>query len=176
VRWEGNLYSVPAAYAHQTLLLKASSNEVWIVDKTKEIARHRRSYDRGELLSDPKHFEGIKATKRNFFLQEAHKRFIGLGPIAKTFLDGIIAAEQQPPAHLKILLDLVSTYGKDAVLSAIEHAIACNAYGANYVHNILLQRRMAAGLREVPPLEIPQKPDWNALDTEDPDLSIYDEP
>src|SRR5581483_5531765 len=95
VRWEGNLYSVPATYAHQTLLLKASSHEVWIIDKTQEIARHIRSYGRGELVSDPKHFEGIKATKRKFFQQEAHRRFLELGPIAKTFLDGIIAAEQQ---------------------------------------------------------------------------------
>jgi len=60
-------------------------------------------------------------------------------------------------------------------LSAMEHAASCNAYGAGYVKSILLQRRAAQGLPEVQPLDIPQRPDWNQLTSEDPDLSVYDQ-
>jgi hypothetical protein len=70
---------------------------------------------------------------------------------------------------------LVSAYGKEEVLAAMTHAMTCNAFGGVYVQNILLQRRSAQGLPEVAPLEIPQRPDWNDLNTDDPDLSIYDQ-
>ncbi len=52
--------------------------------------------------------------------------------------------------------------------------MSCNAYGASYVENILLQRRSAQGLPEMQQLEIPEKPDWNNIVTDEPDLSIYD--
>ena len=98
-----------------------------------------------------------------------------MGDTAKGFLDGLIAAEVHPARHLQQILNLVSVYGKDEVLAAMAHATTCNAFGGIYVQNILLQRRAAQGLPEVAPLEIPQRPDWNNLTTEDPDLSIYDQ-
>jgi hypothetical protein len=57
----------------------------------------------------------------------------------------------------------------------MEHAMECNAYGVSYVQNILFQRRSAQGETEIQQLEIPQRPDWNDIVTEEPDLSIYDD-
>ena len=65
--------------------------------------------------------------------------------------------------------------GKDEVIAAMQHAISCNAFGGVYVQNILLQRRAAQGLPEVQSLDISQRPEWNEITTEEPDLSIYDQ-
>ena len=174
VRWDGNLYSVPHRYAYRTLVLKATATQVRLLADTQEVAVHPRSFDRGALIDNPKHYEGILATKRKHFGDILKKRFLELGGTASAFLDGLIAAELQPSRHLQQILNLVSAYGKEAVVSAMEHAMTCNAYGASYVQNILLQRRAAQGLPEVAPLDIPQRPDWNELVTEEPDLSVYD--
>jgi transposase len=176
VRFDGNFYSVPHAYAYKTLILKATATAVRLLAETQEVAVHLRIYDRGVVVENPKHFEGILSTKRKHFSNILHKRFLELGDAAKRFLDGLIQAEVHPLRHLQQILNLVSVYGKDNVLSAMEHAMECNAYGAAYVQNILLQRRSAQGLPEVQQLEIPQRPDWNDIVTEEPDLSIYDDP
>ncbi|HMX43135.1 MAG TPA: IS21 family transposase [Elusimicrobiota bacterium] len=175
VRFDGNFYSVPHKYAYKTLVLKATSTQVRLLLDCQEVAAHPRSYDRGQVIEDPKHYEGILATKRQYFHTILHKRFAELGPVAKTFLDGLIAADLHPIRHLQQILMLVTTYGKDEVLSAMEHAMTCNALGSAYVQNILLQRRAAKGLPELPSLEIPQRPEWNTIETPDPDLSLYDE-
>jgi len=174
VRFESNFYSVPHPFAYQTLILKATATQVQILADTREIAVHSRSFDRGALVDHPKHYEGILATKRKHFHQILKKRFLELGDIGNAFLEGLIRSEVYPMRHLQHLLHLVSTYGKESVLAAMAHAIACNAFGSVYVQNILLQRRAAEGLPEIAPLEIPQRPEWNTLQTEDPDLSVYD--
>jgi transposase len=177
VRFEGNFYSVPHAFAYRTLLLKATATGVRLLSETEtEVATHIRSYDRGVLVEDPKHYEGILATKRKHFSNILHKRFLELGAVANRFLEGLKAAELSPGRHLQQILGLISSYGKGEVLSAMEHAMTCNAYGAAYVQNILLQRRAAKGLPEIAPLEIADNPEWNQLTTDDPDLSIYDSP
>lgn len=175
VHFEGNFYSVPHTYAYKTLTLKAMATAVRLFFGTEEVALHLRSYDRGVVIENPKHYEGILSTKRKHFSNILHKRFLELGSVAKQFLEGLTQAEGHPLRHLQRILNLVGTYGKESVLSAMEHAISCNAYGASYVENILLQRRSAQGLPEIQQLEIPEKPDWNNLVTDEPDLSIYDD-
>ena len=174
VHFQGNFYSVPHRYAYKTLILKATTDRIRILLDDLEVASHARSYDRAAVVDNPKHYEGILATKRKYFHSILHKRFAELGALAKTFLDGLLAAELHPARHLQQILNLVAPYGKDEVLAAIQHAITSNAFGGPYVHNILLQRRAAKGLPELPPLLSPQRPEWNDVETQAPDLSVYD--
>lgn len=175
VRFQGNFYSVPHTQAYKTLILKADATQVWILLGVEEIASHPRSYDRGVVIEKREHYEGILSTKRQHFGLILNKRFSELGPVAKAFLEGLLRADVQPLRHIQQIVNLVQLYGKDDVLSAMVHAASCNAYGAGYVKSILLQRRAAQGLPEVRSLDIPQRPDWNELTTEDPDLSVYDQ-
>jgi hypothetical protein len=65
VRYRGNDYSVPVAYAHHEvqvrgIMLKAclrhDVGEVVIGAGTEVIARHRRSYEKADMIFDPLHF------------------------------------------------------------------------------------------------------------------------
>jgi hypothetical protein len=174
VRFDGNFYSVPHRYAYKVLTLKATSERIRLFLDDEEIAAHPRSFDRGQVIDDPKHYEGVLATKRKHFHQILHKRFQELGPVAQAFLQGLVAAGVSPARHLQQILNLASLYGREEVLAALKQAADRNAFGASYVQNILLQRRAARGLPELAPLDIPQRPDWNTIETPEPDLSIYD--
>jgi hypothetical protein len=159
-------------------VLKAAPLEVRLYESTgemKEVAVHARSYDTAQVIEDPKHYEGILATKRKYFGNILHKRFLELGKTAKKFLEGLVAGGLPPLRHLQRILNLVSAYGREEVISAMQHAMTCNAYGASYVETILRQRREAKGLPELPSLHIPQRPEWNDLTTDDPDLAVYDQ-
>jgi hypothetical protein len=174
VRFDGNAYSVPHTYASRALLLRATENEVRFVWDGKQIACHPRSYERGLFIEDPKHYEGLLITKKKAFLRHLERRFLELGTVAKPYLEGLFEQELRVHRHLVEILQLVTTYSKEEVVAALSAAIEHGAFGSAYVKNILLQKRAAQGLEEILPITIPQKPAWNDLVTEEPDLSLYD--
>lgn len=174
IAFDGNTYTVPPEWAYKTLSIRANSQEVWILSDCQEIARHRRSYDRGAVIEDPKHVAGIVALKRRAFTARQEKRFLGFGPEAKEYYEGLLSNQVHPVRHIAKIMDLAATYGESEVLAAVREALKYKAYGAAYVQSILFQRRTAKNLGEILPLTIPQKPEWDELRTKEPDLSIYD--
>jgi transposase len=174
VRFASNFYSVPHTYAYKTLILKADAMHVRVLSDTLEIAVHTRSFGRGQVIDNPKHYEGVLSTKRRHFTLILNKRFLELGEAARSFREGLVRTEPRPWMHLQQILNLIGPYGKEDVVSAMAHAASCNVYASGYVKSILLQRRAAQGLPEIQSIDIPQRPDWNNIQTDDPDLSVYD--
>ena len=56
VRYRSNDYSVPVAYGHREVWIRGYVHEVVIGCGGEIIARHRRSYDREDLIFDPIHY------------------------------------------------------------------------------------------------------------------------
>ena len=56
VRYRCNDYSVPVAYAHHEVQVRGYVGEVVIGCGTEVIARHRRSYEKADMVFDPMHF------------------------------------------------------------------------------------------------------------------------
>jgi transposase len=56
VRYRGNDYSVPVAYAHHEVQVRGYVGEVVIGAGTEVIARHNRSYEKADMVFDPLHF------------------------------------------------------------------------------------------------------------------------
>jgi transposase len=71
VRYETNDYSVPVAYGHCPVLVKAFVWEVMIASGSEVIARHPRSYGREEMIFDPLHYLALLEQKSNALDQAA---------------------------------------------------------------------------------------------------------
>jgi transposase len=56
VRFHGNSYSAPVAYAYRSVTVKAYVDHLTICHRSEVIARHPRSYDNGEYVFDPVHY------------------------------------------------------------------------------------------------------------------------
>jgi hypothetical protein len=56
VRYKTNDYSVPVAYGHRDVHVRAYVHEVVISCGNEEIARHTRSYDKEDFIFDPLHY------------------------------------------------------------------------------------------------------------------------
>jgi hypothetical protein len=63
VRFDDNDYSVPVAYAHHTLTLKGSCEEVRIYCGPGEVARHDRIWDQEQISLDPIHYLALLERK-----------------------------------------------------------------------------------------------------------------
>ena len=71
VRYETNDYSVPVEYGHRQVLVKAFVWDVVISCSSEVIARHRRSYDREEMIFNPLHYLALLEQKTNALDQAA---------------------------------------------------------------------------------------------------------
>jgi len=71
VRYHSNDYSVPTEYGHRQVLIKGYVNEVVICAGREEIARHRRSYGREELIFHPLHYLALLERKTGALEQAA---------------------------------------------------------------------------------------------------------
>jgi hypothetical protein len=56
VRYKGNDYSVPVAYAHHDVHVRGFVHDVIIGCGNETIARHKRSYAKADMIFDPLHF------------------------------------------------------------------------------------------------------------------------
>jgi len=59
VRFDTNRYSVPRRWAFETVTIKAYVDRIEVVSGASVIARHQRSYTRGEWIVQPQHYLAI---------------------------------------------------------------------------------------------------------------------
>jgi transposase len=124
-RFDLNDYSVPAEHAQRTLMAVADLDTVRLVDGQTEVARHARSWSRGEQVEDPRHIEGLAATKASARRHRGMDRLAKAAPRSQEFLR-IVAKNGgnlgSVTARLCGLLDVAGAEALEVALSgAIEH-------------------------------------------------------
>ncbi|HEX4580809.1 MAG TPA: IS21 family transposase [Acidobacteriaceae bacterium] len=171
VRFDGNDYSIPPQVVGRELTLAATDTGVRILDGVREIARHRRSYNRQEEVLDPEHQQALLETKRRARESTRAGRLEMAVPesavlLERAFLDGESAARQI--AHLLQLLD---RYGAQALRRAVSEALEHNTPRAVSVEFLLRQSHRATPL----PLDLRRYPQAESVEVRPHDLETYDE-
>ena len=80
-----NHYSVPAAYAHRRVTVKAYPDRVCIYFDNQLIARHPRRYGRHEDIEDPEHAKALIAQRSRAREQRLMLRFLAPAPDGACF-------------------------------------------------------------------------------------------
>ena len=170
-KFDGNSYSAPHWMVGKTLSMKADNHTVTASHKNKIITRHPRTWQRKAVIENPNHIKDLLQTRKKARLTRQQQLLLSMGEQIKEFLDGLARAGKSLSHASARLLDLRDQYGKDAVITAIETAMKYNAYGVEYVENILHQK-----MRPITryPKVILQNSTLNQLQLQEPDLLIYD--
>jgi hypothetical protein len=171
VRFDGNDYSIPPEAVGRSLMLAASDTEVRILDGSRELARHRRSYNRQQLVLDPAHEQALLRTKRKARESTRNGRLELAVPestvlLERAFAEGESAAQQS--AQLLVLLDRCGTR---AMRRAVHEALERNTPRASSVAFLLRQSNHAMPM----PLDLSRHPEAQNLDVRPHDLETYDE-
>lgn len=182
VHFDGNAYTVGYTHAYKLLTLKASTFDVRVFDGAKLLATHARSYERGVVVENPAHFEGLLAAKKAARAAKATDRFLALAGASEeskaalaAYIKGLLHADLNLHHHLDELLRMADLYGRTEVLQAVRQALEHGAFGAHYLKNIVLQQRLARGLQEPAPLRLASKPHLADVSVEEQDLALYDD-
>jgi len=141
VKFESNRYSIPFAYANKMLTLKANAHEVWIYDQAQLIAQHRRCLQKYQLVEDPRHSQGLLQSRPKGAYFKHRDLLLTLGEGAQRYLAALGKTELHLAHQLKKIAALFDLFGPAEVKAALEQALAYNAFGHDYLKNIILANR-----------------------------------
>jgi transposase len=167
-----NRYSVPCAYAHRRLTVKAYPERICIYFDTQLIARHQRRYGRHEDIEDPEHAKALIAQRGRAREQRLMMRFFSITPDAQAYYEGLEQKRFNARQHVRKILALAEIYPADSVARAIADGLTFEAFSAEYIANILEAR--ARALPEPGPLQLTRCHDLLDIDIAPPDLNVYD--
>jgi len=175
IRFDLNDYSIPPHAVGRPLTLVASDSQVRILDGTQELACHRRSYDRRQLVLDPAHQQELLQEKRKAIGSTPGGRLEQAVPESGALLEAAFARGESAGSQTAQLLKLLDTYGsaelRDAIREALEH-------GTPRVSSVafLLRKHQRSRERRAPvPVDLSQHPELAALDMQPQNLEVYDE-
>jgi transposase len=141
VRYRGNDYSVPVAYAHHEVQVRGYVGEVVIGAGTEVIARHQRSYEKADMVFDPLHFLPLLEQKIGALDQAAPLQGWEL-PEAFGTLRRLLEARMGKAGKREYVqvLRLFETFEMDHVHGAVRQALDLGAIGYDAVKHLVLCR------------------------------------
>jgi transposase len=175
VRFDLNDYSVPPQALGRALTLVASPTTVRLLDGSTELASHRRSYDRHQLIEDPAHRLALLEQKRKALGCTASGRLAALVPESQAFLQAAFARGESATRLTPQLLRLLDDYGPRELAAALHEALDHHTPCLSSVAFILARRHRQRRQRTPLPVNLSRRPDLENLTVSDPSLEAYDE-
>ena len=141
MRYRGNDYSVPVAYAHHEVQVRGYVDEVVIGCGADVVARHRRSYDKADMVFDPMHFLPLLEQKVGALDQAAPLQGWEL-PGEFSTLRRLLEARMGKAGKREYVqvLRLLETFEMDHVRGAVCQALGLGAIGYDAVKHLVLCR------------------------------------
>ena len=171
VIFEANRYSIPHLYASQKLTLKVYPERLCIYHNEILIATHPRSYDRRQDIHNPDHTKELLAQRLKARQQTLLLAFLNLTPNAPIYGRKLEEKRLNAPHHIQKIVALSEIYGVDQVARAIADALTFEAYGCEYIANILEQRQRIPSTPSA--LHLTRRQDLLELEVPAPDLTPY---
>jgi hypothetical protein len=175
LRFDRNLYSIPATLVGKPLTLLASNTLVRILDGVNEVARHERSYDTVRVVEDPAHVLALARQKRAAASLKGRDRLSALVPPCQRLFERLAERGDNLTAQTQRLSRLLEDYGRDELAAAVEEALARDAVGSGSVAHILERRRRSQGRKPRLPLPLPDRPEVKDMDVTPHRLEDYDD-
>jgi hypothetical protein len=141
VRFDLNDYSIPHTKVRRILTVLADPDIVRIVDGAEVIARHPRSYDKGQQIEEPAHLQALVDEKRAARHHRGVDRLATAAPAAQTLLQGAAARGDNLGAITTDLLRLLDRYGAAELDAAIREALGRGVPHPNAVRLALDRHR-----------------------------------
>ena len=141
VRYKNNDYSVPVQYGHREALVRGYVHDVVISCGDRVIARHRRSYERGDFVFDPLHYLALLERKVGALDQAAPlvgwqlpEQFDTLRRLLESRM-----GKKGKREYVQVLR-LMETFSENDVQSAVIDALRLGTIGFDAVKHLLLCR------------------------------------
>jgi len=172
VIFDTNRYSVPHLYASQKLTLKLYPDHLLLFHHEKLIATHARNYDRRQKVCNPDHIKELVTQRKKAHEQTLLLTFLALSPHAESYARQLEDKRLNTLHHIQKIVALSEIYGPQKVDRALQDALTFQAYGCEYIANILEQRERPS----IQPgaLHLTRRQDLLDLELPPADLTAYE--
>lgn len=171
VNFDANTYSAPPWLIGKRLTLRADRHTVWLFFKEKQVAIHRRCWDKLQRIELPGHRSEADKHRQKLRISEEAAILMSMGEEMKTYLENLATTHHNIRKTAAKLLSLKEQYGAHALIQAVCHAASYNAYGTEYIENILHQQQKPPACH--PPVKLRNEA-LNRIRIEQPLLAEYD--
>ncbi|MEW6288522.1 MAG: IS21 family transposase [Thermodesulfobacteriota bacterium] len=171
IRFDGNSYSTPPWAVGRQVVVKADHHTLTVYLKDKAIVTHERSWLRKQRIELACHREAAVKSMRRQWQSSEVAAFAALGEEARLYLEHLANAGLPLRKNVARLLALKDGYGLIAFNAALKRALLKNAYGAQYIENIL--RQDSTPVKTHPPVRL-QEERLNHIRLEEPNLAEFD--
>ena len=174
VRFDLNDYSVPHEYVRKTLVVSADLSTVRILDGIQVVTTHRRSFDRGEQIEDPRHVQALVEAKREARKHRGIDRLNHTAPASAELLRQLAERGQNLGGAVSMLLRLLDTYGAEELQAAVLEALQKEVPHPHAVRQALERRRQEQGKPAATPLPLSDEVSARDVTVRPHDLNSYD--
>jgi len=174
LRFDLNDYSIPPDAIGRELTLAISPTTIRVLDGLHQIAVHRRSWDRHQIIEDPAHRQALLEEKRRALGASPSGRLVLAVPESEKLLNEGFRRGESIGRSTTRLLELLDDYGADAMRAAIQLAFERDTPRVSSVQWLLQQRRRTQQNRQVRPVELGRRPDLADLHVQPHACDIYD--
>jgi hypothetical protein len=117
------------------------------------------------------HCDAARQHLQRHWVSEEMAAFISLGDEAKAYIEHLAVLQKPLKKTVQKLLHLKDEYGSQSLMLAIRKALSHDAFGADYIENILYQEMTPQ--REHPPVKL-NREHLDRIRLEQPSLAEYD--
>lgn len=132
-------YSVPVRLIGHQVEVRVADGRVLVLDHDEIVADHA-VVSPGEASVADEHYGGARPSPRRAVRPKTRQElaFVALGPVAEAFIKGAASAgATRLAAELDELVGLAATHGREALVAALERAVAFSRWRAADVRSIL---------------------------------------
>ena len=171
VKFDTNSYTTPPWTIGKKLTLKADQYTIKIYHKEKQICSYPRCWQRKQRIENPAHIEQVKKLQRKNWQTKEVSVFASLGEEFREYLEQLPKSNLPLKKQVTHLLFLKDQYGVKSLSWAILKALKHQAYGADYIENILYQEMIP--INQHPPVKLKNEA-LNRICLTEPCLTDYD--
>jgi hypothetical protein len=175
IRFDLNHYSIPPEAVGRTLTLVASDIQVRILEGTRLLATHRRSYDRNQMVVDPAHQDALLALKRKALGSTPSGRLLSAVPAIEVLLEAAVQRGEPASTQTTQLTLLLDDYGPEELRAAVTEALQRHTPRASSVAYLLAKRHRLKRFRGLSPVHLARRPELEDLHVQPHDPETYDD-
>jgi len=158
VAFDANRYSVPHERIARTLTVAADLDQVRVFDRQELVASHRRSWDKGQVVEEPAHFEALRRAKRKARVHRGQERLLRAVPGAEALLSALGQRQRHLATAVDRLLRMLDEHGREELTVAVAEALAAGSPHPETVRLVLDRRRRERQLAPPVPVALPDDP------------------
>lgn len=174
VKFDLNDYSIPHEYVRKELTVVADAGLVKIVDGLKEIAKHKRSFEKQRQIESPEHIDGLKEAKKKAKKGSGMSQLFSAAPSAKAMFEMAAKRGYSIGSLTSKLLSLMKLYGASELEESIKEVVEFGRCHCADVTQVLERRHRRKGLSSPIAIQLPNDKRLEDMAVQPHSLASYD--